>query len=1261
MGSRLEKGSESTRKKIESHKFEDEEGEEYEGSKFGGFSDYFRRKKIKLQNLDAQVRLASVGKPQIFKSIVAHVNGYTQPSLNDLHHLIVTHGGGFMQYLDGKTTVTHIIAASLTPRKAIEFRKYRIVKPAWIVDSIKAGKLLPWDSYRVLDEGSGQRLLGFDDGKIVSQANTQQRGYRDQTNTSWYTSQVKNVAEDIDDESGAQFPSTQAISSNGLGAFTGDSSSKAKNRIEKTSGQQGKQSVELPTSSGSFEVTSSLEDVLNDVAAEVEPAKKRAPALPSPALAPQDRHSSEVLPDHDTKDYITESLPELITPSKSEASVNSRKRSREEEMSSPSRKTKVLTAEEHNVLLLADPQMRKTSTANPDFIKQYYSESRLHHLSTWKADLKSRFQAMAEEKTASQKQKMKRKPGSRRYVMHVDFDSFFCAVSLKSAPEYVDKPTVVAHGSGPGSEIASCNYPARAFGISNGMWMKKALQLCPNIKVLPYDFPAYEEASKTFYEAIIDVGGIVQSVSIDEALVDITALCLPAGGTDGVGVREGSIWREQEKADEVGRGLRTKIKEKTGCEVSIGIGGNILLAKVALRKAKPAGQHQIKPEEVLDFIGELPVTNLPGVAYSIGGKLEEIGVKFVKDARQLTKDRLMTVLGPKTGEKIWDYSRGIDRAEVGEQVIRKSVSAEVNWGIRFISQQEAEEFVQNLCIELQKRLMDQRVKGRQLTMKIMRRAADAPMDPPKNLGHGKCDTFNKSVALGVATNSADTIGREAISVLRSYGFSPGELRGLGVQMTKLEPLKVSNTSMPDGSQRRINFGMPAAPRTSAAPKLAKQLTEDPIDDPVTPPKPKAVAMSRESSKQRDQGGFDYTPQPQKPRAFTSRQLTSDDPIDDESPQKPKATPVHPVAAIARANAADQSAKKLLNLTGTQFIIPSQIDPEVLAELPLDIRAKLMAQSKKSTNKPVSRKQSPDIFSSRPVSREESPATDLDNKARSHSPGLELPPELDPEVFDALPEDVKAEVLASYAAAGPSRSRQQSLLPQSPRKPRPLPPKKTTPTKPRRGRPPGALNRKNRIDPHSTLTQSNFVAPKGESSRSRPGTSHGEDEDVELDANFLAALPEEMRAELITEYRRSRLLKKGALSLGSKKKKRPPDPELQIQRRIRLPHREARPTFTTKELSSLQELRDTLTAWHEEFKDEGPHPDDAAALERYLRRVVVEERDVAKVVGCVRWLEWLVDNCEDDTEGTRIWTEALEGVKEKVQEAVKERRLGRLDL
>jgi len=174
--------------------FQDEAGEEYEASSFGGFGDYMRRKKMKLQNLDAEIRATSGDCPQIFRGIVAHVNGYTQPSLQDLHRLIVSHGGGFLQYLDGKTAATHIIASSLTPKKCEEFRRYRIVKPAWVMESIKEGRLLPWNDFRVVDEGQSQKVLKFGGGRMSSQANTPRSGYKDQSSTSWYNSQLQAAA-----------------------------------------------------------------------------------------------------------------------------------------------------------------------------------------------------------------------------------------------------------------------------------------------------------------------------------------------------------------------------------------------------------------------------------------------------------------------------------------------------------------------------------------------------------------------------------------------------------------------------------------------------------------------------------------------------------------------------------------------------------------------------------------------------------------------------------------------------------------------------------------------------------------------------------------------------------------------------------------------------------------------------------------------------------------------------------------------------------
>ncbi|KAF1835657.1 DNA polymerase IV, partial [Decorospora gaudefroyi] len=876
MGSRLEKNSESVRKRIASHQFDGEDGEEYGGSAFGGFTDYFRRKKIKLQNLDADIRSQARDKAQVFKGIVAHVNGYTQPSLNDLHTLIVQHGGGFMQYLDGKTTVTHIIASNLTPKKAVEFRRYRIVKPAWVVDSIQAGKLLPWNAYRVVDEGEKQNVLAFGNGNITSQANVKPRGYRDQTDASWYTSQLK----------GSQADPTS----------TPTPSSTMRSRVSRQ---------RLPTPDDEIKdlPPSHQPDSLSRPPVPRDPnkaAKLVTPPKTSPSLAPveADSISDEV---HDS--LYTDPSPPNASQVQNADELQHQAEAAVVETGAPISKNRELTAEEHNAILLRDPKIRRSTVVDPNFLEQYYRESRLHHLSTWKADLKSQLQALASEKSSSQKAKQKRPPGARRYILHVDFDSFFAAVSLKTRPEYIDKPAVVAHGQGSGSEIASCNYPARAFGIKNGMWMKRAQELCPDLKILPYDFPAYEETSRAFYDAILATGGLVQSVSIDEALIDASNLCIAVGGSDGRKYSEGSYYREQAKADEIALKLREEVKARTGCNVSVGIGSNILLAKVALRKAKPAGQYQIKSEEVLDFIGKLQVQDLPGVAWSIGGKLEDIGVKFVTDIRELSKERLIQTLGPKTGEKLYEYARGIDRQEVGEQVVRKSVSAEVNWGVRFENQEQADEFITSLCGELQKRLLKEKVKGKQFTMKVMRRSPDAPLDPPKHLGHGKCDTHNKSLLLGVATNSKEVLTKEALAILRGFSFTPGELRGIGIQMTKLEPMKNATDGSLDGSQRRLQFKVGNA-ETARVPSKPKIVEEDPIqDDPETPRKPK-------------------TPFGDAHVAFGAQQLNVSTP-----------------------------SRRPLNTLGTQFIMPTQVDPKVLAELPEDIRSRLLRQARPSSPPP----------------------------------------------------------------------------------------------------------------------------------------------------------------------------------------------------------------------------------------------------------------------------------------------------------------------
>lgn len=1209
-----------------------------------------------------------------------------------------------MQYLDGKTTVTHIIASSLTPKKIVDFRKYRIVKPAWIVDSIKAGRCLPWDQYRVVNEGERQKVLQFDGGNVVSQVNNKVRGYRDQTDASWYTSQLA---------TSTQIPTPEPSSAT-------NEENKTKSTHESTSFGSHLDEADLAAVDGAFMEKSHIPgnaDTKNDV--------NRTDALESSIdfddIDEQDiadffeteqdkEHGNAVKELIDQKWYEREeaySRPpqQTLTPISSlpndvqlDITVQPTDVTKDTIMSMPSpqrlkrsasplgvepeaKKTK-LTAEEHNAILLSDPHMRKSSTVNPEFLEQYYRESRLHHLSSWKAELKSKLQAQAAEKSASQQTRHKPAKGARRYVLHVDFDSFFVAVSLKKNPALKDKPACVAHGSGGGSEIASCNYPAREFGVKNGMWMKRAQELCPDLKVLPYDFPGYEAASAKFYEAMLAIDGIIQSVSIDEALIDVSAPCLDYGGTDGTVIREGSIDREQTKADEIARNLREKVKLETGCEVSVGIGGNILLAKVALKKAKPAGQYQLKPEEALSFLGELEVQSLPGVAWSIGTKLQEAGVTYVKDIRDLSKERLINILGPKTGDKIWNYARGIDRQEVGDVVVRKSVSAEVNWGVRFETQEQAEEFVESLCGELTRRLLKEGVKGKQLTMKIMRRAADAPLDPPKQLGHGKCDTFNKSVQLGVATNDKDVLAKEALSILRAYGFSPGELRGLGVQMQKLEPIKTTALGGLASSQRRLDFFKTAQAKATANVSNDGTAELSVLHGDATKP-------AQPSDQQPPDNSQRHLHFKSAPSAKTADAELIDS-IEDgpETPRKVKSVEAGLPTGIGQ-DVNNTPSKKPLNVLGTQFILPTQVDPEVLAELPPDIRARL-AKHIKSTTTPIGPSRAPSSPHSMPMSYTALPA---------HS-------QLDQSMLDALPAEIRAEIVAHYQTS-PTKSLRgaQAVLPQSPRKTRTVNmPKKPTAT---RGRPKGGGNaflsrlksaRTNKDTP--TLTQSNFVATTFNRAGSHDPTTDSDGNadtanaapTMDISEDFLAALPEDIRKEVLAQHRAEQLKRTGGLEVvrrrnalrARQEQKRLADANAGEHRKgervLVLPPRPARPSFTTRKLTRLPELREAVSEWYEAFKEEGPYREDVVALGKYLKSVVGEEGDMAKAVAVVRWMEWVFDdtaggaqaqleekpgdgfrNSLGGTQSSMKWIEALEIAKEHVREAVKARGLGNVAL
>lgn len=74
---------------------------------------------------------------------------------------------------------------------------------------------------------------------------------------------------------------------------------------------------------------------------------------------------------------------------------------------------------------------------------------------------------------------------------------------------------------------------------------------------------------------------------------------------------------------------------------------------------------------------------LLGVGRTMESKLASLGIKTCGDLQYVSMAKLQKEFGPKTGQMLYRFCRGLDDRPVRTEKERKSVSAEINYGIRF--------------------------------------------------------------------------------------------------------------------------------------------------------------------------------------------------------------------------------------------------------------------------------------------------------------------------------------------------------------------------------------------------------------------------------------------------------------------------------------------------------------------------------------------------------------------------------------------------
>lgn len=108
-----------------------------------------------------------------------------------------------------------------------------------------------------------------------------------------------------------------------------------------------------------------------------------------------------------------------------------------------------------------------------------------------------------------------------------------------------------------------------------------------------------------------------------------------------------------------------------------------------------------------------------GVGYSTSVKLDSLGIKTCGDLQAIPLAKLRSEFGAKIGETLYNHCRGADDRPLVYEHERKSVSAEVNYGIRFKNSAEAETFLRQVATEVHSRLAEVKMKGKCITLKFM--------------------------------------------------------------------------------------------------------------------------------------------------------------------------------------------------------------------------------------------------------------------------------------------------------------------------------------------------------------------------------------------------------------------------------------------------------------------------------------------------------------------------------------------------------------
>jgi DNA polymerase-4 len=359
---------------------------------------------------------------------------------------------------------------------------------------------------------------------------------------------------------------------------------------------------------------------------------------------------------------------------------------------------------------------------------------------------------------------------ARRVIAHLDIDAFYASVELQRHPEARGMPLIVA-GSGPRAVVTTASYEARRFGVESAMPAARARALCPQAIFIAPDFAAYTAKSREVWDIVCARFETVGQAGIDEAYLDLSARERPLPAL---------------------RELVAEVRERTGLQVSVGVGPSRLVAKTASSAFKPAAFVAMGREQAAAHFAPHPARLLQGIGPRTAERLAALGVRTVADLQSADLAMLANRFGERQSLALQARAHFHDDSPVETARVAKSHSNELTFPTDVSDPARLEETLVELASELADALRARARRARTVGVKV--RLDD-------------WTTVTRAHTLDFYTDARDTIASTALELLRAY--APARpVRLLGVRVASFEDARSPGAGervggLPDAGIRQL--------------------------------------------------------------------------------------------------------------------------------------------------------------------------------------------------------------------------------------------------------------------------------------------------------------------------------------------------------------------------------------------------------------------------------------------------------------------------